>query len=76
MPRAAKREPLPIGTKGFTNYKGREYTIEVVNADTGIGYRVGRSVFTSPSAAAKAITGRETNGWVFWHLEEATKRIA
>jgi hypothetical protein len=69
MPRAKKRRPLPVGTKGHATHKGRDYTIEVVAADGGLGYRVGRAVFTSPSAAAKSITGKESNGWVFWHLD-------
>jgi hypothetical protein len=69
MPRVKiRRKPLPVGTKGHARHYRREYTVEVISTDDGIGYRVGRSVFSSLSAAGKSITGYECNGWVFWNL--------
>jgi hypothetical protein len=69
MPAAKKRKALPVGARGHAIHKGRAYQIEVVQTNGGLAYKVGRSVFSSPSGAAKSITGRETNGWQFWHLD-------
>jgi hypothetical protein len=32
------------------------------------GIRLGGHTYSSPSAAAKAITGRPVDGWIFWKL--------
>ncbi len=55
----------PIKLKG-TN-KGKTYRA-MVRADGMIRYN--KEVFTSPSAAARAATGRSANGWHFWHYEK------
>ena len=64
-----KRTPPEAGTKYTRTYKGRTYTMTVVSTARGLGYRVGRKVFTTPTAAAKSITNTEINGWMFWGLD-------
>ncbi len=64
----AKRKPRPqppIGTECTRRHKGKTFTMTVVSTDGGLGYRVGRKVFSTPTAAAKSITNTEVNGWVF-----------
>lgn len=69
LPAAKKRPPLSVGATGYARHKGREYALIVVASEAGgIAYKVGRATYASPSAAAKAIAGCETNGWRFWHL--------
>ncbi len=65
-----KNRPTPrSGTKLRKVYKGREYVLSVVRTESGAGYEVGGKVYASPTGAAKAITKREINGWVFWSLD-------
>ena len=52
--------------------KGGGVTAEVVSVDRERGQvtvRVGFEVYSSLSAAARSITGRSTNGWVYWGLK-------
>lgn len=52
-----------------------EVTAEVVSVDVERGrvsVRVGSQVYSSLSAAAVAITGKSTNGWVYWGLKRKT----
>lgn len=37
---------------------------------TAGGLRMNGRVFSSPSGAAKANTGRRVNGWTYWHLPD------
>ena len=41
-------------------------TVTATVAENGIRFR-GRA-FTTPSAAAKVVTGRPVDGWIFWKL--------
>lgn len=34
------------------------------------GLRVGSQVYTSPSSAARAVTGRPVAGWSYWRLPD------
>lgn len=69
MPTRKSRKEPAVGTICSRNYKGKTYTMKVIKTEMGIGYKVGRDVFKTPSAAAKAITKTEVNGWVFWGLD-------
>ena len=63
------RELPPVGTTLTATYKGQAYTAEIVEAKeltSGRGVKYGDQVFTSLSAASKAVTGHPTNGWAFW----------
>ncbi|WP_428235581.1 DUF2924 domain-containing protein [Gracilimonas sp.] len=53
---------FPHGTKLRAHYKGKYYIAEIV--DGFIVYN-GKQ-HTSPSSAAKAVTGTNVNGWIFW----------
>jgi hypothetical protein len=52
-------------------YKGKTY-YAVVRKSGSIGFR--GKTFPSPSAAARAIIKRNTNGWFWWKYEEAPER--
>jgi hypothetical protein len=52
-------------------YRGEEHTCEVVAHDERLYFvRPNGEVFTSPSAAGKAVTGTATNGYRFWSIPE------
>ena len=70
-------QPPAIGSKFTKRFKDKEYTMTVVQTETGSGYKVDRTVYRSPSAAAKSITETEVNGWYFWKIgnyEDIRKR--
>ena len=49
---------------------GSTHVLTVVKVLGKVKYQVGKQVFKSPSAAARAINGgRETNGWAFWKID-------
>lgn len=64
-----QRQAPPLGSTWSKTYENSKYTMTVVRAGGAIGYQVGREVFKTPTAAAKAITKTEVNGWVFWGLD-------
>lgn len=39
------------------------------------GIRIGKTLYTSPSAAAEAISGSPSNGWLFWHLTSTDEEL-
>lgn len=47
-------------------YAEREAKATVVDQ----GIRLGTRVYSTPSAAAKAITGKPVDGWLFWRLPD------
>lgn len=53
---------FPEGTEFRASYKGQAYNGKV---ESGLLVVNGKR-YDSPSAAAVAITGRPTNGWIFW----------
>ena len=59
-------------THRFVGRQGRhEVVAEVVEVDQANGkvwVRVDHVVYKSLSGAAKALTGHEENGWIFWGL--------
>ena len=61
-----------VGTELVHKYKGTAFAARVV-ADTSV--KSGRAVeldgkrYSTLTAAARAITGRAVNGWVFWRTK-------
>jgi len=56
---------FPHGTEFRTQYKGQEYIGRVQNG----ALVVNGKRYSSPSAAAVAITGNAVNGWRFWECK-------
>lgn len=55
-------------TKLYRTYKGKDYKATLTPG--GI-IKLGNKRFTSPSAAAKAVTGWKTvGGWKFWYIKD------
>jgi hypothetical protein len=69
MPVPKNRKSPHIGSKYTKIYKGETYHMTVVKTPSGIGFKVKNNIYRSPSAAAKSITNKEVNGWVFWYIE-------
>ena len=70
------RELPPVGTTLTATYKGQAYTAEIVEAKelpAGRGVKYGDEIFSSLSAAGRAVTGHGVNGWVFWHPAETSE---
>jgi len=57
---------FPDGTQFRATYKGRTYTAEIRN---GVWVDSDGSTRNSPSEAAVKITGKNWNGWRFWHCK-------
>lgn len=63
---------LPVGLRLRKVFKGQERRATV--EQHGIRIEGENRVFLSPSLAAVAVTGYNTNGWVFWeYLDQATQ---
>ena len=62
VPWISKGVAFPSGTEFRATYKGQQYTGVVTN---GALVMNGKR-YSSPSAAAVAITGNPVNGWRFW----------
>jgi hypothetical protein len=63
------RELPPVGTTLTGRSRGQSHTAVIVEAKdrpAGRAVECGDQLFASLSAAAKAVTGHSTNGWVFW----------
>jgi len=58
----AKEVRFPAGTEFRASYKGQT----ILGKVAGGMLNVNGKMYTSPSAAAVAITGNPVNGWVFW----------
>lgn len=70
MPRPLPHTVPPVGAQFNKEYKGALYRLAVIRLpEGGTGYRVNGSTFTSPSTAAKSITGWHVNGWKWWGIE-------
>ncbi len=61
-PWVSKGVAFPHGTEFRATHKGQQYTGTVQNG----ALVVSGKRFSSPSAAAIAITGNSVNGWMFW----------
>ncbi len=68
MPKTKNRSVPEDGTLCVKTYKKVKYTMRVIRTETGIAYKLGGKIYSSPSSAAKSITKSEVNGWVFWSL--------
>jgi hypothetical protein len=55
---------FPEGTQFRATYKGRTYTAEIKD---GVWKDSDGTMRNSPSEAAVKITGKNWNGWRFWH---------
>ena len=67
------RQLPPIGTTLTGRSKGQPHTAVIVEAKdrpAGRAVKYGDQLFASLSAAAKAVTGHPTNGWLFWRPAE------
>jgi hypothetical protein len=70
------RQLPPVGTTLTARHKGQPHTAVIVEAKdrpAGRAVEYGDQLFASLSAAAKAVTGHSTNGWVFWRPAEGNK---
>lgn len=56
---------FPHGTEFRASYKGQSYYGKVENGD----FIVQNKSYSSPSAAAVAITSNSVNGWHFWECK-------
>ena len=58
---------LPSGTT--LHHQGRQHATRTVTATVvADGIRYSGRTYSSPSAAARTITGRPVDGWIFWKL--------
>jgi hypothetical protein len=67
------RQLPPVGTTLTATYRGQTHTAVIVEAKDRPAERAvkcGDQLFVSLSAAAKAVTGHSTNGWLFWRPAE------
>ena len=69
MARKKKRHSPSVGSKYIKTFRGKTYQMVVSRIDGGIGYTVSGKTYKSPSAAAKSVTKREVNGWIFWYMD-------
>lgn len=69
MPVHKTRGKPIVGTTCSRTHKGKTYTMIVIKTSLGIGYKVGGDIFRTPTSAAKSITQKDVNGWVFWGLD-------
>ncbi len=56
---------FPEGTPFRVTYKGKTYEGKVEDG----GLVIGATKYTTPSAAAHQITGKNVNGWRFWQCK-------
>jgi len=71
------RQLPPVGTTLAGRSKGQTHTAVIVEAKDRPGGRAvkySNQLFPSLSAAAKAVTGHATNGWLFWCPVEDSKK--
>jgi site-specific DNA-methyltransferase (adenine-specific) len=47
-----------------------EWNVSAKVVEDGLQVRGKGRVYNSPSAAARAVTGRPVNGWTFWRLPD------
>lgn len=69
MPTRKHHQTPKEGSVFERKFKGVTYKLEVVASPIGVAYKLGRTTFRTPTAAAKSITKTDVNGWVFWNLE-------
>jgi Restriction Enzyme Adenine Methylase Associated len=58
---------LPVGVK--LSHRGRPAELQDITATvTELGLRAKGHVYSTPSGAAKAYTGKPVDGWIYWRL--------
>ncbi len=74
-PASPPPEPLTVaprfeaGQQLVARYKGEQHTCEVIEREGALVYvRPSGETFTSPSAAGRAVTGSNVNGYRFWSV--------
>jgi hypothetical protein len=68
-----KRTLPQVGAVYRRKFGGRWHTLTVVREHGRLGYKVGREVHPSLSAAAREVTGAPINGWEFWQVKTRTR---
>jgi hypothetical protein len=71
------RQLPPVGTTLTARHKGEPRTAVIVEGKdrpAGRAVQYGDRLFASLSAAAKAVTGHSTNGWLFWRPAESSEQ--
>ena len=71
------RQLPPVGTTLAGRSRGQSHTAVIVEAKDRPGGRAvkyGDQLFASLSAAARAVTGHATNGWLFWRPTEGSEQ--
>ena len=61
-----KRVTFPVGTEFRADYLGKTVFGKVESG----GLNVNGTKYTSPSAAANAVTNTSVNGWIFWECKK------
>lgn len=61
-----KRVTFPVGTEFRADYQGKTVFGRVESG----GLNVNGTKYTSPSAAANAVTNTSVNGWIFWECKK------
>jgi len=69
MAKRAEHVAPKIGSQFEKKYRGKQYVLTVISEGGQTMFRLGKSSYRSPSAAAKTITGGEVNGWKFWSID-------
>ena len=68
-PQRENRKLPAVGSTYEHKYKGKVFRMEVVRIKDKIAYRVSGTDYSSPTLAARSITGKSVNGWIFWNME-------
>jgi len=68
MPKRKKHITPKPGSTFRKEYKREHYILSVIEDGGQTHFRVGKTTFRTPTAAAKSITGSEVNGWNFWGI--------
>jgi hypothetical protein len=71
MARKIEHEVPEPGSVYRHTFKGQEHVMTVVKEAGEIRFLVSGRSYPSPSGAAVAITGKPTNGWLFWNIVKA-----
>jgi hypothetical protein len=65
-----KERPTPkVGSRFEKEFKGKVRTLQVVELEGRICYKMDGKIFGSPSGAAKTLIKQEVNGWRFWGMD-------
>lgn len=70
--RIERKVPL-VGQTFERTFSGKSYKLKVVPAGEGLAFELNGRIYKTPTAAAKAITKFEVNGWRFWYMKREDK---